>query len=1185
MRKFYALIVLFWMILNPAQSVNLLNPADNSVYPSQLYFCTAETFNLKVDAVAASTGDYAITKGLASNFPLAAGSTPILFPASGADKFSESFNIGFNFSFYGKTYTKVVAGSNGRLVFTNNPLIDTFQNSAIFEDRTYSGVPTYNTYSKLPSGDYNRIYRALEPQQLNFSSIFFGYTDLVPASANSSVTYSYKNVLVGSVNALLISYQNQIRTNGSGGISSTSYNSNVLLIEDGRIVIYVTNKTEDNYNAILGLQNEDATKFKIPTHSNNAYDYNNGPWKSEGVALIFTPNQNLTPQFKWFRNSTQLTETSNTLNNFAPNDADVLKVEVAYFDSSNVQVGSTVFDQISFRKIPVPVITSSSGGGCVSGVTLSVPNDTDLNYKWFRVGNPAVLGSGNTYFATQTGNYYVRVSRKTLPSCSEYSAPVPVNLNSTIPPFNANNRPFNFCENIGAANKTINLYDYYPANASLYTLVFKDNGVIISNPTGFVLPANVVKTIAITVNDPASGCTIDTTFDLRFDSLPAAVTDFPKRFCFGETSVDVSQYLQDISGQNFATFDYQYSIDGTNYAINSVINPKIFPKVWVKILPKNQTPALCSTISTIIFSEDAKVVANAPTVNLAPQCASSNQTFDLASLVPQINNDPNVLITFHQNLPDAQAGNAPVNNNFSGGLGTTVLYIRIVNTLTNCVSPDHPSISLLVYAKPSLIVSTLTQKKCLGSTFDLTQNPTNITNAQPPVLVNLEYYSSNGTLLTPSQIANYDPTVLGQNPYIKVIYNNTCDDTVTFDLGFYPKPTVTNNQILICAENTYSLQSFQNAVITNAAQYTFTDVNGNALPAHFDVTNLPLTVQFLIKDKTTLCNSDLQSVTFVKGGNSLLLQTETDFTLCDTDFDGRTSFNFDSKKSIFSSDPNATFEYFKDAAFTQTISATYSNETAFAQTIFVRITVPNFCPSSAKINLIVNTPTKSSTLIETYFICFGETLTIDAGSENTSWQWSTGETTQTVNFSVAGNYSVVLTNNLGCSYTYNFTVSAENQPLIEVINQTNNSIEVIANGGVKPYRYYFNGIPQSSNILNNPAEASYEIQVESATGCFGPPKTIYFIKINNAFTPNADGINDTWKIENLDQMENVTMMIVDRTGAIVFQSKSASNTQWDGKQQGRSLPTSAYWYVVTWYDPVTQKSEQRQGWILLKNRN
>lgn len=1187
MKKFYFLVFFCLFSLGYGQSVQLYNPTTNVVYENEQYFCAGEKFNLKVDAVSSSTGDYAMTSVSAGDYGLSAGSIPINFSSSGSNKFSESFPIGFNFSFYGKTYSKVVMGSNGRLVFTNDPELENLKNNTVYTDRTFSGVTGYNNYTQLPSTDYNKVFSSNQTQELNLAQIFFGYTDLVPRSVNGSVVYLYKNVMVAGVKGLMVSFQNQIRTDGLGGISSASYNSYILLLEDGRVIIYVNNKSEVNYKAILGMQNDDASKFKVPQHSNNAYNYNNGPWNSEGKAWLFTPNQNLTPVFKWTNNGTPVGTNSDTLNNFSPNDNDVLKIEVSYIDpDTGAQIGASVFDQVKFKTITKPVISSNSSGGCVTGVSMTVPNDPNLNFEWFLVGNTTVLGNGNSYYATQTGSYFVRASRKTLPVCSVDSDPKSINLNSTIPPFNANNVSLNYCDTTGATSKRINLYDYYPPGSN-YTLQFIDGVTQVADPTNFIIYANTIRTVGIYANDPVSDCTVLRNFDLRFDSLPAAVNNLVKRFCFGATSVDVSQYLQDLAGAQFSIFEYQYSTDGTTFSTNAVINPKLNPKVWVKISPKNPVGNSCVTVSTINFTEDAKVIANTPTTQLPPQCASASETFDLASLIPEINSDPNVTVTFHNSLPEAENGTNAVAYNFRSGLNYTTLYIRVVNNVTGCVSPDHPDITLLVYRKPNLLINSIPKANCTGNPiFNLTQNASSLTNAEPPITIVLEYYTSNGTLLTGSQITNYNADTFGLNPYIKVVYNVTCSDIIPFNLSYTPKPEATSNQILICSETTYSLQDFQNTVISNSSNYTFTDDLGNPLPANFDVSVLPKTVKFLIKDKTTGCLSDVQTLTFVRGGNSVLLNNETNYVLCDTDFDGKTAFQLNSKEGDFiSNTSSATFEYFKDTNLTQSINSDYTNETAFAQTVYVRITISGFCPSVAKIHLKVNTPTKSTTLIDQYFICYGETLFIDAGSENTSWKWSTGETTQTVNFTAPGNYAVELTNTAGCKYTHNFIISDENQPKIQVINQTNNSIEVIANGGVKPYKYYFNGVPQSSNILQNPTQNSYEIQVESATGCLGPPKMVYFIKINNAFTPNADGINDVWKIDNLDKMEQISIVIVDRSGTKVFESTSPNKVEWDGKHNNRALPTSSYWYVVSWYDPVSLKLEQRQGWILMKNRN
>lgn len=1179
-----------------AQSVNLYNPVGGVAYPSQQYFCVGENFNLKVDAVATSTGDYAVTKELPSAYPLSAGSIPINFSATGTNKFSESFPIGFTFSFYGKNYTKVAMGSNGRLVFTNDLVLDNLKDINTYTDRTFSGVPLYNTYSTLPSTDYNKIFKTPATQELNLAQIFFGYTDLISRPQNSSVTYLYKNVNItsGSTNikGLLVSFQNQIRTNGTGGISSIAYYSNVLLLDDGKIIVYVNNKTEDTYNAILGIQNDDATKFKVPQHSNTAYNYNNGKWKSEGVAWVFTPNQTLIPKFKWFQNTTLLGETTNTLSNFSPNDGDILKVEVTYHDTSGAQVGAAVSDQVTFISLKTPQISPpnySSGCGSPAKIDVISP-DPNLIYEWFSDTDPAFHQTG-TSILVGNGSYYVQV-KNTNGTCPLRSTSEIVNISSSLPPFIFDNKTIYECDNLGNTSKIFDLATVtnYPLDPTKYSVQFFESGSTTAI-TSTTVNSGQTKNYTITVSTNAGvspACSFTKNFSISYLSFPPdnKIYTSPK-LCDEITNYSTTDFKNSFfAGSNF---QFLFSTDGVNFTLNSV-NPKNNNLIWVKITEPNFT---CQSTVKLNFDFHPKVVANTPNPNNPDliQCASSTQTYDLPALFNnEVNNSGTVTITYHLSLAGAQTGDNSIPNQsaFRSGLGNTIVYIRVVDNVTHCVSQDFPTVTLLVYTKPQIIsANPIILKKCTGdNVFNLTQNISDITNASSPVVATMEYYSENGTLLNASQITNYDSSVLGTKPYIKVVYNSTCSDIVNFDLQFYPKPAARISQILICTESTYSLQDFQNAVISNSTQYTFTDDLGNLLPANFDVTVLPKTVKFLMKDKTTGCVSDVETVTFVKGGNSALLATETDYTLCDEDFDGITEFNLDSKKTDFTSDASATFEYFKDAAFTQSIGSSYTNETAFAQTVYAKITLPGFCPATAEIHLKVNTPTKSSTLKDKYYICYGETLYINAGDENTIFVWSDGQNGQNAIFTETGNYSVILKNGPdGCPYTRNFIISDENQPKIEVINQTNNSIEVIANGGAKPYKYYFNGVAQTSNILMNPTQASYIIQVESATGCLGEPKTVYFIKINNAFTPNADGINDVWSIENLDKMENISIVIADRYGTKVFESTNPAKTVWDGKSNGRELPTSSYWYVISWYDSVTQKTEQRQGWILLKNRN
>ena len=68
------------------------------------------------------------------------------------------------------------------------------------------------------------------------------------------------------------------------------------------------------------------------------------------------------------------------------------------------------------------------------------------------------------------------------------------------------------------------------------------------------------------------------------------------------------------------------------------------------------------------------------------------------------------------------------------------------------------------------------------------------------------------------------------------------------------------------------------------------------------------------------------------------------------------------------------------------------------------------------------------------------------------------------------------------------------------------------------------------------------------------------VYIPNTFTPNGDGINDTWVIEGLD--ETATVKLFTRWGAEVYQSIGYS-TPWNGEYGGKKLASGVYYYIVT----------------------
>lgn len=69
------------------------------------------------------------------------------------------------------------------------------------------------------------------------------------------------------------------------------------------------------------------------------------------------------------------------------------------------------------------------------------------------------------------------------------------------------------------------------------------------------------------------------------------------------------------------------------------------------------------------------------------------------------------------------------------------------------------------------------------------------------------------------------------------------------------------------------------------------------------------------------------------------------------------------------------------------------------------------------------------------------------------------------------------------------------------------------------------------------------------------------ITIPNTFTPNGDGINDTWNIGNLDPNDKISVEIMSRYGARVYFSNGYS-VPWDGYSNGVPVPFGVYYYVI-----------------------
>jgi len=99
-----------------------------------------------------------------------------------------------------------------------------------------------------------------------------------------------------------------------------------------------------------------------------------------------------------------------------------------------------------------------------------------------------------------------------------------------------------------------------------------------------------------------------------------------------------------------------------------------------------------------------------------------------------------------------------------------------------------------------------------------------------------------------------------------------------------------------------------------------------------------------------------------------------------------------------------------------------------------------------------------------------------------------------------------------------------------------------------------------------PSKPPYTFTV-SAGGCSVPQSftlnafNATKLVTSNVITPNADGINDTWAIVNIELYPNNNVKVFDKAGKIVFSQSGYLNT-WDGTYNGSPLTQGTYYYVV-----------------------
>ncbi len=201
-------------------------------------------------------------------------------------------------------------------------------------------------------------------------------------------------------------------------------------------------------------------------------------------------------------------------------------------------------------------------------------------------------------------------------------------------------------------------------------------------------------------------------------------------------------------------------------------------------------------------------------------------------------------------------------------------------------------------------------------------------------------------------------------------------------------------------------------------------------------------------------------------------------------------------------------------------------------------------------------------------------INIEGGAPPFIYKWSTGDTAVTNLQNLNGGYYIITVTDINnCVKEKELEVIEPKQIVIEseVVDvscrdESDGYINITVSDGTPPYRFLWSNSKTTKNI-DNLLPNKYILQVLDTNNCL-MTDTFEVLKtdkncqgIPEIFTPNGDGQNDTWIIENVNIYPDIEVKIYNRWGTLVFES-TGYNTPWDGTYNGKELPSDAYYYII-----------------------
>ncbi|MBB2148916.1 MBG domain-containing protein [Pedobacter gandavensis] len=183
------------------------------------------------------------------------------------------------------------------------------------------------------------------------------------------------------------------------------------------------------------------------------------------------------------------------------------------------------------------------------------------------------------------------------------------------------------------------------------------------------------------------------------------------------------------------------------------------------------------------------------------------------------------------------------------------------------------------------------------------------------------------------------------------------------------------------------------------------------------------------------------------------------------------------------------------------------------------------------------------------------------------------------------------------SYSRTFVITVNTLPTLVINSDKGATISkgetavLTATGGVNYSWTANNSIISGLNtalLTVRPRETTtYSVTASNASGCVQTQtftlvvkEDFEIVKATNIMTPNGDGVNDKWVIDNIEFYPNNEVKIFDRSGRMVYSKKGYDNT-WEGTLNGTPLAEGTYYYVID-FGKVTPA---KKGFITIVSTN